>query len=75
MINRHILFDGVRGKGCVTAIHTANRDLGHDSLTIRNVTRQDFRDDDQWRPVHVRNTRSVLTDNVRIGGRSGNLRG
>lgn len=68
MINRHILIDGVRVKDCVTAIRTANRDFGHDGLTIRNVSGQDFRADDRWRPVHVRNTTNVLIENVRISG-------
>jgi hypothetical protein len=68
MINRHILIDGVQVKDCVTAIRTANRDFGHDGLTIRNVSGQDFRADDRWRPVHVRNTTNVLIENVRISG-------
>ena len=68
MINRHILIDGVQVKDCVTAIRTANRDFGHDGLTIRNVSGQDFREDDRWRPLHVRNTRNLLIENVRISG-------
>ncbi len=72
MINRHILIDGVQVKDCVTAIRTANRDFGHDGLTIRNVSGQDFRDDDRWRPVHVRNTTNLLIENVRISGGSAN---
>ena len=38
MINRQILIDGVQVKDCVTAVRTANRDFGHNGLTIRNVT-------------------------------------
>ncbi len=68
MINRQILIDGVQVKDCVTAIRTANRDFGHDGLTIRNVSGEDFREDDRWRPVHVRNTRNLLIENVRISG-------
>ena len=68
MINRHVLIDGVQVKDCVTAIRTANRDFGHDGLTIRNVSGQDFRASDRWRPIHVRNTRNLLIENVRISG-------
>ena len=68
MVNRHIVIDGVQVKDCVTAIRTANRDFGHNGLTIRNVTGADFRSDGQWSPVHVRNTRNVLIENVRLVG-------
>jgi len=68
MVNRHIVIDGVQVRGCVTAIRTANRDFGHDGLTIRNVTGDDFRSEGQWSPVHVRNTRNVLVENVRLAG-------
>ncbi len=68
MVNRHIVIDGVQVRGCVTAIRTANRDFGHDGLTIRNVTGDDFRSEGQWSPVHVRNTRNVLIENVRLAG-------
>ena len=68
MINRHILIDGVQVKDCVAAIRTANRDFGHDGLTIRNVSGEDFREDDRWRPLNVRNTRNLLIENVRISG-------
>ena len=68
MVNRHIVIDGVQVKDCVTAIRTANRDFGHDGLTIRNVTGANFRTEGQWSPVHVRNTRNVLIENVRLAG-------
>ena len=68
MVNRHIVIDGVQVKDCVTAIRTANRDFGHDGLTIRNVTGTDFRAEGQWSPLHVRNTRNVLIENVRLSG-------
>lgn len=68
MVNRHILIDGVQVKDCVTAIRTANRDFGHDGLTIRNVSGVEFRPHSQWRPVHVRNTSNVVIENVRIEG-------
>ena len=68
MVNRHIVIDGVQVKDCVTAIRTANRDFGHNGLTIRNVTGNDFRSEGQWSPVHVRNTRNVLIENVRLAG-------
>ncbi len=68
MVNRHIVIDGVQVRGCVTAIRTANRDFGHDGLTIRNVSGDDFRSEGQWSPVHVRNTRNVLIENVRLAG-------
>ena len=68
MVNRHILIDGVQVTDCVTAIRTANRDFGHDGLTIRNVAGTNFRPDDRWRPLHVRNTSNVLIENVRIHG-------
>ena len=68
MINRHIVIDGVQVKDCVTAIRTANRDFGHDGLTIRNVTGVDFQPSDRWLPLHVRNTSNVLIENVRLQG-------
>ncbi len=68
MINRQIVIDGVQVKDCVTAIRTANRDFGHDGLTILNVTGTDFRPSDSWSPLHVRNTSNVLIENVRIQG-------
>lgn len=68
MVNRQILIDGVQVKDCVTALRTANRDFGHNGLTIRNVTGVDFRADERWRPLHVRNTSNVVIENVRIEG-------
>ena len=68
MVNRHILIDGVQVRDCVTAIRTANRDFGHDGLMIRNVSGADFRSEGQWSPVHVRNTRNVLIENVQLAG-------
>ena len=68
MINRHIVIDGVQVKDCVTAIRTANRDFGHDGLTIRNVTGVDFRPSDRWLPLHVRNTSNLVIENVRLQG-------
>ncbi len=64
MVNRHILIDGVQVKDCVTAIRTANRDFGHDGLTIRNVSGTDFRAEGSWSPLHVRNTSNVVIENV-----------
>ena len=68
MINRQILIDGVQVKDCVAAIRTANRDFGHNGLTIRNVTGTDFRVDDRWRPLYVRHTSNLVIENVRIQG-------
>lgn len=68
MVNRQILIDGVQVRDCVAAIRTANRDFGHDGLTIRNVTGDNFRKDDRWRPLHVTNTRNLLIENVRLAG-------
>ena len=68
MINRQIVIDGVQVKDCFTAVRTANRDFGHDGLTIRNVTGTDFRPHDTWSPLHVRNTRNVLIENVSLSG-------
>ena len=68
MVNRHILIDGVQVRNCVTAIRTANRDLGHEGLTIRNVTGAEFRAAGEWSPVHIRNTRNVLIENVNLSG-------
>lgn len=68
MVNRQILIDGVQVKDCVAAVRTANRDFGHNGLTIRNVTGVDFRADERWRPLHVRNTSNVVIENVRIEG-------
>ena len=66
MINRHIIIDGVNVKDCEVAVRTANADFGHDGLTIRNVSGVDFRQDDRWSPLHIKNTRNVLIENVRI---------
>ena len=68
MINRYIVIDGVQVKDCVTAIRTANRDFGHDGLTIRNVTGVAFRPSDRWRPLHVANTSNLVIENVRLQG-------
>ncbi len=68
MINRGIVIDGVQVKDCVTAIRTANRDFGHDGLTIRNVVGEQFRPHDTWRPLHVRNTRNLQIENVVLRG-------
>ena len=68
MVNRHVLIDGVQVRDCVTAIRTANRDFGHDGLTIRNVTGTDFRSDRRWSPLHVRNTSNVVIENVLLRG-------
>ena len=66
MVNSHIIIDGVSVKDCEVAVRTANSDFGHDGLTIRNVSGTDFRQDERWRPLHVKNTRNVLIENVRI---------
>ena len=71
MINRHVLIEGVQVKDCVTAIRTANRDFGHDDLTIRNVTGSGWRPSDRWRPLHITNTSNVLIENVKIHGAAG----
>lgn len=71
MVNRHIVIEGVHVQDCVTAVRTANRDFGHDGLTIRDVTGEAWREDDRWRPLHVRNTRNVLIENIRIQGSVG----
>ncbi len=68
MINRHILIDGVQVVDCVAAIRMANRDFGHDGLTIRNVSGDRFRPSERWRPLHVRNTANVVIENVRLRG-------
>ena len=68
MVNRAILIDGVQVRDCVTAIRTANRDFGHDGLTVRNVTGEAFRRSDRWRPLHVSNTSNVVIENVTITG-------
>ena len=69
MVNRHVLIDGVQVKDCVAAIRSANRDFGHNGLTIRNVTGTDFRDDGgRWGPFQVHNTRNVVIENVLLDG-------
>ena len=68
MVNRHVLIDGVQVRDCVTAIRTANRDFGHDGLTIRNVSGSDFRAGGSWSPLHVRNTSNVVIENVLLAG-------
>ena len=68
MVNRQILIDGVQVTDCVTAIRTANRDFGHDGLTIRNVTGTNFRGSSRWRPLHIRNTSNLVIENVRLEG-------
>ena len=68
MINRQVVIDGVQVTDCVTAIRTANRDFGHDGLTIRNVTGTNFRESSRWRPLHVQNTSNLVIENVRLEG-------
>ena len=68
MVNRHIVIDGVQVKDCVTAVRTANRDFGHDGLAIRNVTGVDWREHEQWSPLHIRNTSNLVLENIRIDG-------
>ena len=68
MVNRHVVIDGVQVRDCVAAIRMANRDFGHDGLTIRNVTGDSFRPSERWRPLHIRNTSNVVVENVRLRG-------
>lgn len=70
-VNRHVVIDGVHVVDCLVAIRTANRDLGHDGLTIRNVSGERWRPSERFRPLHVRNTSNVLLENIRIHGSSG----
>lgn len=66
-INRYIIIDGLHVKNTYMAVRTANRDFGHDGLTIRNVTGTDWPADAK-EPFQVRNTSNVLIDNVRLHG-------
>ena len=68
MINRHIVIEGVHVKNTDTAIRTANRDFGHDGLTIRNVTVIDWDENTRFQPLDIKNTSNVLIDNVQIHG-------
>jgi hypothetical protein len=67
-INRHIVIDGLQVRNCITAVRTANHDFGHSGLQIRNVVGEAFRPDRTWSPVHIRNTRDVRLENIRISG-------
>jgi hypothetical protein len=66
-INRYIIIDGLHVRNTYMAMRTANRDFGHDGLTIRNVTGTDWPADAK-EPFQVRNTSNVLIDNVRKTG-------
>ena len=66
-VTRPIIIDGLHVKNTRMAVRTANRDFGHDDLTIRNVTGTDWPDDAE-EPFQVRNTSNVLIDNVTISG-------
>ncbi len=68
MVNRHVVIDGVQVVDCVTAIRTANHDFGHDGLVIRNVSGSGFRPSERWRPLHVKNTRNLVIENVSLEG-------
>jgi uncharacterized sulfatase len=64
-VNNHIIIDGLHVRKSYFAVRTANRDFGHDGLTIRNVTGTDWPADAK-EPFQVRNTSNVLIDNVRL---------
>jgi hypothetical protein len=64
-VNRYIIIDGLHVKDSHFAVRTANRDFGHDGLTIRNVTGTDWPAAAK-EPFQVRNTTNVLIDNVRL---------
>lgn len=66
-VNRFIIVDGLHVRKSRFAVRTANRDFGHDGLTIRNVTGTDWPADAE-EPFQVRNTSNVLIDNVRLYG-------
>jgi hypothetical protein len=64
-VNRHISIEGLHVSKSYFAVRTANRDFGHDGLTIRNVTGTDWPADAE-EPFQVRNTSNVLIANVRM---------
>ncbi len=68
MVNRHIVIEGVHVKNTDTAIRTANHDFGHDGLTIRNVTVEDWKENTRFQPLDIKNTSNVVIDNVQIHG-------
>ena len=68
MVNRHVVIEGVHVKNTDTAIRTANRDFGHDGLTIRNVTVEDWKQNKRYQPIDIKNTSNVVVDNVQIRG-------
>lgn len=67
-VNRNIVIDGLHVRHCISAIRTANHDFGHTGLFIRNLVGESFRVDRTWPPLHIRNTRNVQLENIRLHG-------
>lgn len=74
-INTHVIIDGVHVTRTPSAVITANRELGHSHLTIRNISGEDWPEPQTRRGrfrgrVDVTNTDHVRIENVRILGDS-----
>ncbi len=60
-INRNITIENVYAKNCRYAIRSDNRPLGHDLLTVRNVTAEKCAI-----PIRIANIDHVTLDNIRV---------
>ncbi len=60
-VNRHVLIEDVYAKNSKHAVRTANNDLGHTDLTLRNITAEGCQ-----LSIQARNTDRLLIENVRI---------
>lgn len=67
-VNRNIVIDGLHVRHCISAVRTANHNFGHTGLLIRNLVGESFRGDRTWLPLHIRNTRNVQLENIRLQG-------
>jgi len=66
-INRHVVLENIHVKNTKSAVRAANHDFGHDGLTIRNVSGEDW-PDSKRSLLEIQNTSNVLVENVRIHG-------
>ena len=58
--NNHTV-ENVHGLRCRRVVRTANRDLGHTGLTLRNITAENCE-----LPLQISNTRGVLVDGMQV---------
>lgn len=66
-INRHVVLENIRVKNTKSAVRAANHDFGHDGLTIRDVSGEDWPDSNRSL-IEIRNTSNVLVENASIYG-------